>query len=187
MAPTSPGPHSFRPSPLFLAPAQRSCLFLFHRLELLLEKTIGRSIEVATPDNSRLFLRCSYEVEGKNLSLTRTVCEESGRSTECRAFSLPFLGFSFPLRPPPKPLFPLVLLWSWLMFDVGMLRLSSLSTAYGNIMLIFLAASDDCVLAVKIPFFDVGSRCSLRFRRFCSYAGEITVVSHESNVPVLFL
>ncbi|KAK8705851.1 hypothetical protein V6N13_049437 [Hibiscus sabdariffa] len=109
-------------------------------------------MEVVTPDDPRLFLRCSYEVEGKSLSLTRAVCKESGRSTECRAFSLLFLGFSFPLRSPPKPLFPLVLLWSWLTFDVGMLCLSSLSTAYGNIMLIFLDASDDCVLAVKILF-----------------------------------
>ncbi|KAK8512510.1 hypothetical protein V6N12_075087 [Hibiscus sabdariffa] len=68
------------------------------------------------------------------------------------------------------------------MFDVGMLCLSSLPMAYGNIMLIFLATSNDCVLAVKIPFSDVGSRCSLRFRRFCSYAGEITAVSPGSKI-----
>ncbi|KAK8695019.1 hypothetical protein V6N13_072561 [Hibiscus sabdariffa] len=139
-------------------------------------------MKFATPDDPRFFLRCSYEVESKSLSLTRAFCEESGRSTECRAFSLLFLGFSFPLWPPPKPLFPLVLLWSWLTFDVGMLCLSSLSTAYGNIMLVFLAASDDCVLAVKILSSDVGSRCFPRFRRFYSYVGEVTVVSPGSKI-----
>ncbi|KAK8706098.1 hypothetical protein V6N13_049675 [Hibiscus sabdariffa] len=162
-------------------------------------------MEVATPDDPWLFLRCSYEVESKILSLTRAFCEESGRSTECQGFSLLFLGFSFPLRPPPKPLFPLMLLWSWLTFDVGMLCLSSLSTAYGNIMFVFLTASDDCALTIKILSSDVGSRCSSRFRRFCSYVGEgdpsptlelfkklfndqrLVALASESNVPVLFL
>ncbi|KAK8486604.1 hypothetical protein V6N11_068298 [Hibiscus sabdariffa] len=150
MAPVSSGAHSFRPSSLFQASTQRSYLFLFHRLELLLEKIVGRLMEVATPDDPRLFLRCSYEVE-------------------------------------------------------SMLCLSSLSTANGNIVLVFLAASDDCVLAVKILSSDVCSTCSPRFRRLCSYVGEgdpfptlelskklfndqrLVALALESNVTVLFI
>ncbi|KAK8518830.1 hypothetical protein V6N12_012071 [Hibiscus sabdariffa] len=132
-------------------------------------------------DGPRLFLWCPYEMEGQSLSLMRVICEELVRSTECRAFSILCFGFSFPLRPPPKPLFPMVILCSWFMFDEGKLCLFYLSTAYGNIILVFLAAIDDSVCAVGILHSVAGSQCSPRFSRFCSYDGEVIVVSPGSK------
>ncbi|KAK8644111.1 hypothetical protein V6N13_123427 [Hibiscus sabdariffa] len=124
--------------------------FLFHRFGLSFEKIDGRSMKASLLDGSRFFLRCPHKVEGQSLLPMRAVLEVSARSTESRALSLFFLGFSFPLRPPPKPPFPVVFLCSWFTFNEGLRGLSSISTAYGNIKLVSLAAKDDCVFAVEI-------------------------------------
>ncbi|KAK8579891.1 hypothetical protein V6N12_070194 [Hibiscus sabdariffa] len=155
MASVSPGAHFSWSSSLFHASVQRICLFHFHRFGLLLEKIDGRSMKVLPPDSPRLFLRCPYEVEGQSMSLMTATFEDSMRSTESRAFSLLFLG---------------------------MRCLSSLSIAYGNIMLVILATFDVCVLAIEILPFVVGSRCSPWFRRLCSFVGEVTVISIGSKI-----
>ncbi|KAK9029018.1 hypothetical protein V6N11_026147 [Hibiscus sabdariffa] len=97
-------------------------------------------------------------MEGQSLLPMRAVLEVSARSTESRALSLFFLGFSFPFRPPHKPSFPVVFQCSWFTFNEGMQGLSSISTAYGNIKLVSLAAKDDCVFAVEILTSAVGSK-----------------------------
>ncbi|KAK8654356.1 hypothetical protein V6N13_128325 [Hibiscus sabdariffa] len=109
-------------------------------------------------DGSRFFLQCPHKVEGQSLLPKRVVLEVSARSTESRALSLFFLSFSFPLRPPPKPPFPGVFLYSWFTFNEGMRGLSSISTAYGNIKLVSFATKDDCVFAVEILTSAVGSK-----------------------------
>ncbi|KAL4369591.1 hypothetical protein GQ457_05G011030 [Hibiscus cannabinus] len=121
-------------------------------------KADGRSRKALLPVGSRFFLRCPRKVEGQSLLPMKAFLEVSARSTESRALSLFFLGFSFPLRPPPKPPFPEVSLCLWLTFMEGLRGLSSISTVYGDIKLVSLAAMDDCVFTVEILTSVVGSR-----------------------------
>ncbi|KAK8683611.1 hypothetical protein V6N13_039665 [Hibiscus sabdariffa] len=158
MPPASPRDRFFWSSLLLQASVQRRCFFLFQCFGLSFEKIGGRSMKALLPEGSRFFLRCPHKMEGQSLLPMRAVLEVSARSTESRALSLFFLGFSFPFRPPHKPSFPVVFQCSWFTFNEGMQGLSSISTAYGNIKLVSLAAKDDCVFAVEILTSAVGSK-----------------------------
>ncbi|KAK8563653.1 hypothetical protein V6N12_035796 [Hibiscus sabdariffa] len=112
----------------------------------------------------------------------KTVFEDSVRSTESWAHSLLFIGFLFPLRPPRKPPFPMVFSCLWFTLDEGKRDLPTLSTTYENIMLVFLAAKDDCIFTVKILHSFVGSWYSPRFKKFCSFVWDVTFVSPDYKI-----
>ncbi|KAK8686676.1 hypothetical protein V6N13_125699 [Hibiscus sabdariffa] len=98
------------------------------------------------------------------------------------SFLPPLPWFLVPSPAASKAPFPLVFLCSWFTFKEGKLRLSSMSMAYENSMLVFLAANEDYVFAVEILPFVVGLRCSPRFKRFCSYVGAVTIVSLGTKI-----